>query len=104
MVVFLLLVWCGVNYELPPKLAPIFSYRGDIYYAVYEMHFTLLMVFLMLQKRLHLHSLSATGLFVLCICILASAVVHWFDASAADVARVHGRTGYVALDHRLTDK
>lgn len=72
--VFPAIVWCGVHYELPARIAKVLSHLGDISYAVYAIHFPLVFAFLMLEKRLHLHSLAATGLFVVCVCILASVV------------------------------
>ena len=93
--IFPLVVWFGVHYELPAKVAPLFSYLGDISYAVYAIHFPMVVAFVMLGKRLHLHGLVTTGLFVLSVVLLASAVVHWIDAPVRRMLRgfVAGRAG-----------
>ena len=79
LLLFPALLALGILYELPGKAAKVFSFLGDVSFAIYAIHWPLIKVFGVIADRLHLSPLGAVALFVGGVTGLAAGVARYFD-------------------------
>lgn len=77
---FPLLLGLGLLIEPPPVLAGVFSYFGDISYAVYALHVAVLTVMSYMISKLGLSMAEGGTLFIVFVVGAATIAVHAIDA------------------------
>lgn len=82
LLVFPAVMAVGITHEIPSRIAPLFSFLGDISYAVYAVHKPLVVVFAMIAPRIGAQGVTATVLFLTGIVVIATAVAYLFDVPA----------------------